>query len=113
MLLRVYHSLQKDCGGGYDKSRIDGEEKAYYFDEFIEMSGNSSIRTYFWDQHAIDSIRNKLGVFGCESEAFLARKIVAMNIPKKVDYTPVKDYLEKGEHEDKWEYEEACLSHQY
>jgi hypothetical protein len=95
------------------KAEYDEKENAYYFDEFIEVSGNSTIRLYVADDHAIESIRKELEKFGCESEVFLARKIVAVNIPKIVDYAPVKDFLRKGEHTNKWEYEEACLSHQY
>ncbi len=99
--------------GDIIKAEYDEDEKAYYFDDFVAISGNSTIRLYFDNIDIIEGVRKELESFGCESEAFLGRKIVAVNIPKDVNYKPIKDYLEKGEHENKWEYEEACLSHTY
>lgn len=95
------------------KVEYDEDEKAYYFDDFLATSGNSTIRLYFADEGLIESTREALKNLGCESEAFLARKIVAVNVPQAVDYRPIRRYLEDGEREDNWQYEEACLSHEY
>lgn len=92
---------------------FDKEEGEYYFESFVEASGNSTVRLYFDDSVKIEDIRMELKKFGCESEVFLQRKIVAVDIPKTVSYKPVKDYLDNGEADKLWEYEEACLSHEY
>jgi hypothetical protein len=95
------------------KVEYDEDENAYYFDDFLNTSGNSTIRLYFTDATLIKPTREELKKIGCESEAFLARNIVAVNIPREVDYRPIKEYLDNGERKGKWQYEEACLSHEY
>jgi hypothetical protein len=95
------------------KAEYDDDDKGYYFDDFIEVSGNSTIRLYLEDESIIQKIREQLEKFGCESEAFLSRKLIAVNVPKAVDYKPVKEYLENGEQNELWTYEESCLAHQY
>ena len=91
----------------------DENDKVYYFNDFIKVSGNSTIRLYFEDENIIQKSREELKKIGCESEALLARKLVAINVPKKTDYIPVKQYLEKGEQNNLWTYEESCLAHHY
>jgi hypothetical protein len=95
------------------KAEYDEDDKAYYFDDFVAVSGNSTIRIYFDDENIIEEIREYLKELNCESEAFLSRKLVAVNIPKQIDYKPIKEYLEKGEVNRLWTYEESCLVHQY
>lgn len=95
------------------KAEYDENEKVFYFDDYIEVSGNSTIRIYFEDGSIIQEVRRQLEKLGCESEAFLSRKIIAVNIPKEVDYKPVKEYLENGEQNELWIYEESCLAHHY
>lgn len=92
---------------------FDEEEGEYYFESFVEVSGNATIRLYFDDETMIEGVRMELRKFGCESEVFLKRKIIAVDIPKTVNYKPIKDYLDNGEANKLWEYEEACLSHDY
>lgn len=93
------------------KIEYDEDEGVYYFDDFLATSGNSTIRLYFEDGELIEATREALEKLGCESEIFLARKIVAVNVPKLVNYRPVKKYLDDGESQSKWQYEESCLSH--
>lgn len=95
------------------KAEYDKDDKVYYFDDFIDVSGNSTIRIYFEDESIIKEVREQLKKFGCESEAFLTRKLVAVNVPKAVNYKPIKEYLEKGEKSALWTYEESCLAHRF
>lgn len=95
------------------KAEYDANDKAYYFDDFVKVSGNSTIRIFFEDENIIQEIRKQLEAFGCESEAFLTRKLIAVNVPKAVSYKPVKEYLENGEQNNLWTYEESCLAHEY
>jgi len=95
------------------KVDYDKNEKAYYFDDFIEVSGNSTIRVYFNDENMIKSTRKKLDEFNCKSEAFLERNMISINVPSNVNYTPIKLFLENGENNKNWEYEESCLMHEY
>ena len=94
------------------KVEYDADEGAYYFDDFVSVSGNTTVRLFFDDEGIIEKIREHLNDLGCESEAFLSRKIVAVNIPSIIDYTDIKNYFDEGERQNKWQYEESCLAHQ-
>ena len=98
--------------GDIIKAVYDPEDKVYYFDDFVKVSGNSTIRIYLDDLKHCEKTREKLRNFGCESEFFLARKILAVNIPKEINYIPVKEYLDNGENSGLWSYEESCLAHE-
>jgi hypothetical protein len=97
--------------GDLIKAEYDEEDGAYYFDEFKEVSGNTTLRMYFNKIELIESVRKRLEEFGCATEAFLARKLIAVNVPKNIEYMSVKQYLEEGERLGEWQYEESCLSH--
>ena len=93
------------------KAEYEADENAYYFDDFVSVSGNTTVRLYFSDDTLIEVVKNQLIEMGCETETFLARKILAVNVPYNLGYKPVKEYLDEGELQEKWEYEESCLAH--
>ncbi|OQP46228.1 hypothetical protein A4H97_31185 [Niastella yeongjuensis] len=93
------------------KVELDTEDNAYYFDDFVAVSGNSTIRVFPFNDSIIEEIRKQLLHLGCESEVFLERKIIAVNVPVDVNYKPVKEYLDNGEETGNWTYEESCLMH--
>ncbi len=95
------------------KVEFDTDENVYYFDDFVEVSGNSTIRVYVNSESSIEDIRKVLSDLGCESEVFLGRRIIAINVPYNIDYTPVKRILDEGEKVGEWTYEESCLAHEY
>ena len=94
-------------------AEFDEKERVHYFDSIITESGNSTIRIRVGEQNSIELIRKQLGDFGCETEVFLSRNIIAVNIKKETDYSIIKNFLEKGEFDGKWDYEESCLAHNY
>jgi len=94
-------------------AEFDDDDKQYYFDSFIEVSGNTTIRIFAYDEDSIVSTRKWLSEKECESEVLAERNIIAVNIPVEVIYTPIKAYLEDGEKAGKWTYEESCLAHNY
>ena len=99
--------------GDIIKAEYDDNDKVYYFDDFVEVSGNSTIRLYCKNVSIIQKVRGDLKLYKCESEAFLERNIVAVNVPKEVDYKPMREFFETGEKNDLWVYEESCLAHTY
>jgi len=82
-----------------------------YVNGLIEESGNSTIRIYFSDEKLVLPVREELMVMGCSSELSNIPKLVAVDIPQEINYLKIKEYLDKGESEGKWEYEEACMAH--
>lgn len=99
--------------GDVIKVEYDEDEERFYFDDFISVSGNTTVRLYVYDEKEIPEIVNWLSIHHCESEILLARNIVAVNIPKEVSYKLIKEYLDSGENDKKWTYEESCLMHNY
>ncbi|GAT62159.1 DUF4265 domain-containing protein [Paludibacter jiangxiensis] len=94
-------------------AEYDNDDKVYYFDDFVSVSGNTTVRLFFKDACLMENVRQILNKFGCESEVLVQRKIVAVNIPQNVEYKNIKHFLDKGENENKWVYEESCLCHEY
>lgn len=82
---------------------------AYYFDRVLVPSGHSTIRILFFDGSLIKDTRNELRNIGCESEISDIPTLVAVDVPPTVNYGNLKLYLDKGEAEGKWEYQEACI----
>jgi hypothetical protein len=66
---------------------------------------------YFKDQNIIEDKRLGLVELGSEGEIFVAREMLAVNAPYKVEYRPVKRFLDEGKKQGKWTYEESCLAH--
>lgn len=95
------------------KAEYDEDDKMYYFDDFVSTSGNSTVRIFFYVDNEIESTRKWLEKHNCESEVLLARNIVAVNIPKDVNYSVIRKFLEEGESKGTWVYEESCLEHEY
>jgi Domain of unknown function (DUF4265) len=95
------------------QAEYDEDEKMYYFEDFVKTSGNSTIRIFFYDDSEIESTRTWLNKSNCNSEVLPVRSIVAVNIPKITNYLPIKNYLDNGEKNGKWVYEESCLEHNY
>ena len=94
------------------KAEYDKEDGVYYFEDFEAESGNTTLRIRFEDVGEIENIRQLLNDnYGCETEVLLQRKLVAVNVPKDIQYRPIKDFLDNGEKEGKWAYEESCLAH--
>lgn len=97
--------------GDVIKAEYDNDDKQYYFDDFVAVSGNTTVRIFFENSNLIEATRGVLEGFGCDSEVLLQRKVVAVNIPKSLNYKPVKDFLDEGESGGDWVYEESCLAH--
>jgi hypothetical protein len=94
---------------------IDAEyeptEDLYYFNKKISASGNSTIRINCIGKQFIWEAKRELEQMGCQCDEYLRRNHLAVNVPKGLDYTPVKAFLEAGERNAQWEYEETCRSH--
>ncbi len=91
----------------------DASDKSYYFDDFVSISGNTTVRLFFEDGSLIERTRRELNLLACEAKILIDRKIIAVSIPYEANYIPIKEYLDKGESLGNWQYEESCLAHDY
>ncbi|MBW8687261.1 DUF4265 domain-containing protein [Chitinophaga sp. B61] len=65
------------------------------------------------DKTIMDTTIHDLEKLGCGLETIRERHIIGVNIPKEMDYIPVRKYLQAGCSANKWDYEESCLCHTY
>ena len=86
---------------------IDGELLA---GELIKESGHSTIRIYF-NSNKVKEVRTFLKQHNCDSEISNNPKLIAVDIPPDVKYEKIRDYLDNGERNGFWDYEEACIAH--
>ncbi len=71
------------------------------------------MRLIYGDENQIEKIREDFSNFGCKSEVLLQGRVIAVNVPKGIEYGLIKKYLENGENQGDWQYEESCLAHEY
>lgn len=99
--------------GDVIKAEYDTDDEQYYFEDIVSTSGNTTIRIQFYDEVKIEDVRTWLTDNGCESEVLLTRNLVAVNVPQKIKYLSIKEYLDNGENMGFWTYQESALEHEY
>jgi len=104
----LFYAKEYSLGDIFDVENRDGE---LFVKSLIEESGNSTVRILFHIEEYVPIARNQLNEMGCECEISDKKILIAVNIPKKVSYTKVKEYLEDGEEKGIWGYQEACIAH--
>lgn len=83
-----------------------------YVVELIEESGNSTIRILFLDTTIVNETIEYLNLLGCNTSLHESGNFLAVNVPRNINYyKQIKPYLDKGEMQELWNYEEACLAH--
>jgi hypothetical protein len=76
----------------------------------VEASGHSLVRILFFDLDEVSSVRHFLQSEGCDSELSDLPQLISVDIPPDISYSRIKSYLDAGELEEKWTYEEACIA---
>lgn len=80
-----------------------------YAGEVLFPSGHSTVRIYFFDTESIRDVIDTLKTQGCDAEISDNPNLVAIDIPAKINYSEIREYLNEGEAAGRWEYEEGCL----
>ncbi|MGB1242948.1 MAG: DUF4265 domain-containing protein [Chitinophagales bacterium] len=86
---------------------VEGMKKAT---EIVEESGHSTVRIYFTSDK-LNTVSQFIESQGCRIEK-ANDEFIGIDIPPKIEYKPIKEYLEEGEQKGFWEYEEGCLAHE-
>lgn len=81
-----------------------------YVTDLVEEKGHSTIRILFQEIAIIPEVRKRLRVLGCSSELSNIAELIAVDIPPEVSYSIIRQYLDQGEEQGKWEYQEACIA---
>lgn len=79
----------------------------------IKESGHSTVRVFFHQPEIIQKTLEDLQTLGCSFEISNIKELVAIDIPRELDYALIKNYLDLGEKLDNWAYEEACIAHSF
>lgn len=74
----------------------------------IAASGHSTIRVLLNDAADMQRVRDELRAMGCDSERWRS-SLIAVDVPPTVPYATVRSYLDAGERNGTFEYEEGCL----
>jgi hypothetical protein len=93
-----------------DIVEVEEIENELIVKKLIKPSGNSTIRLLFEDKETMFKIKEEIIQLGGESESSINNLLLAVNIPKEKDYLSFKEYFEKGEDKNLFQYEESCIS---
>jgi hypothetical protein len=104
----LFYAPEYSVGDIINVEERDGE---LFVTELVEESGHSTVRILFDDVDDVEDTRNQLRKLGCESEISNVPTLISVDIPPKVEYRKVKEFLDEGSNNGKWGYEESCLAH--
>jgi len=102
-----FYSYEVAAGDIVKVHEIDGE---LFFSERVKDSGNSVIRMRIYNRDELESVRAELRALGCDSEG--DGFVLAVNVPAEVSYAPIAKFLDEGDRQRRWGFEEAVLCHQ-
>ena len=93
-------------GDAVTAKTIDGE---LFFEGLVRPSGNSLIRAIVRDEAEVPKLCSELKALGCDVEVH--GRLVAVDVPAAVSYTPICQLLEVGLNTERLGFEEAVLCH--
>ncbi len=82
-----------------------------WFSGIEHASHNSLIRVVFFDPDCTESVAKKLESFGCGSEGMKSYKLLAVDVPERVDLVEIQNFLRVEASAGRLDYEEALLRH--
>ena len=91
-------------------AEYDEDEERLTYRKTVEHSGNSTIQVVVMDKSIVtNDLREIFNSLGCESEKFDEGYFV-MEVPKRLDYKPIREKLMELEAEEKIGYAEPNLA---
>ena len=85
------------------------EQGLLCFKEVIQPSGHSTLRLIVYDEAEVTSIIEHFTQLGCESERSHIPGLIALDVPPSISLAILKQELDAGHTQERWDYEEACL----
>ena len=91
-------------------AEYDDYEEMLTYRKTIEHSGNSTIQVIVMDKSIVtNDLRNVFNSLGCESEKF-SESYFVIEVPKNLDYKPIREKLMELEAQEKIGYAEPNLA---
>lgn len=85
------------------------EQGLLSFKEVVQPSGHSTLRLIIYNEAEVPSIIEHFTRLGCESERSHIPGLIALDVPPTVSLAVLKQELDSGHAQQRWDYEEACL----
>jgi hypothetical protein len=90
---------------------VEDDNGELFFDDIIKESGNSTIQVIIYNENDFEEVTKKIESFKCGWEGSYLKGYISVNIPKEINYLPVKAFLVSESENKKLDYKEACLAH--
>jgi hypothetical protein len=86
------------------------EQQELRFREVVRPSGHSTLRIIIYDEKDVPSVRALLEKQGCAIEQSHIPGLISVDVPPSVSLAVLRSFLDEGEAQERWGYEEACLA---
>jgi hypothetical protein len=94
-----------------DLISVENDDGELFFDDIIEVSGNSTIQIIIYNKNDIFSITKEIEELNCGWEGSHLLGYISVNVPKEVNYLSLKSLLDSYFQDKVLDYKEACLAH--
>lgn len=94
-----------------DLISVEEDEDELFFEDIIEKSGNSTLQVIIYNKDDVADITKNIEQLCCGWEGSHLEGYISVNVPKEVNYTNVREYLNRMLNMEKLDYKEACLEH--
>lgn len=81
-----------------------------FFEDLVEASGHSTLHVVVKEKGTMDSVAEDLVALGCDWEGSHLPGYFSVDVPKSVDYAPVRSYLMSRRELGGLDFAEACLA---
>lgn len=93
-----------------DIIKVENDDGILYFEEIVRTSEHSTIQVVIFKHESIDAIIENIESLKCSWEGMHNQKLIAIDVPQDVNYSGIKNYLDKQFEENVLDYKESCLS---
>jgi Domain of unknown function (DUF4265) len=90
---------------------VKKKEEDFVFNVIEEYSSNSVIRVMLFVPTKLDELKLKMSGFGCEFESSHIKGLISFDVPPTASFSDIVEYLQFGEDQEFWSYEEASIRH--
>lgn len=85
------------------------ENNVLWFQGVAQPSRHRTLRVLTKSEHDVSGVRDALKRLGCSSEGSHIAKLISVDVPPNVIYDDLRAFLDEGEANGQFEYEESCL----
>jgi len=104
----LFYALNYSWG---DIVKVEDRNGELFVIGLVEESGHTTVRIIFFNAIDISPTVKKLEEMGCSYEGSDVSSLISVDIPPEVDYQVIRGFLNEGEQNDKWSFQEACIAH--